>query len=137
MEVGIWRPEASGEKQICVTNSAASQKDCTNCNNSKGVRDTPNTIAHVPGESFANNGVQLKYGESCARNPPRLDYNTDTKVMDDKYHISKPREHEQIYVPRSSSGPFQGIREPKLSYWHKPRGRIANQRPWKRRHSDP
>jgi hypothetical protein len=133
--VGIWKPEASGEKQICMTNSAASQKDYTNCKDSKGVRDTPNTIAHVPGESFANNGAQLKVGESCARNPPHLDYNTDTKVMDDKYHLSKP----QIYVQRSSSGPgpSQGIREPKLSYWHKPRGRIANQLPWKRRHSDP
>jgi hypothetical protein len=105
LEVGIWRPEASGEKQICMTNSAPSQKDYTNCKDSKGVRDSPNTIAHVPGESFANNGAQLKVGESCARNPPHLDYNTDTKVMDDKYHLSKPWEHEQINAQRPSSGP--------------------------------
>ncbi|KAH9566591.1 hypothetical protein CY35_04G135600 [Sphagnum magellanicum] len=138
VEVGIWRPEASGEKQICMTNSAACQKDYTNCKDSKGVRDAPNTIAHVLGESFAKDAAQLKVGESCARNPPHLDYNTNTKVMEDKYHVPKSWEHEQIYVPRYSSGPgpSQGIREPKLSYWHKPRGRIANQLPWKRRHSD-
>jgi hypothetical protein len=105
VEVGIWRPETSGEKQICMTNFAASQKDYTNCKDSKGVRDTPNTIAHVPGESFVNNGAQLKVGESCARNPPHLVCNMDTKVMDVKYHLSKPWEHQQIYVQRSSSGP--------------------------------
>ncbi len=105
VEVGIWRPEASGEKQICMTNSAACQKDYTNCKDSKGVRDAPNTIAHVLGESFAKDAAQLKVGESCARNPPHLDYNTNTKVMEDKYHVPKSWEHEQIYVPRYSSGP--------------------------------